>query len=94
MLSRLVEREGRVMVFVGTVTVFAYLLLGGPLPGPVGEQYGTYLGALFRTVPSATDLMALMFRSSLIFLLGFSGSWLVLELLRRRQPSSCTFSRD
>ena len=83
MLKKLLESKTPVMALAGTGAVFSYLLLGGPLPGPVGERYGNYLGALFGAVLSTADLRTLMLRSGLIFLLAFSGGWLVLTLLER-----------
>jgi hypothetical protein len=70
--------------FLATVAVFAYLLLGGPVPGPVGEQYHTYLGALFGCMPSKDVVLTLAYRASLIFLLVFSVSWLLLNTGQRR----------
>ena len=78
MASRLVEQRKSIRGFVATVAVFGYLLLAGPLPGPMGEQYGNYLGALFGGFPSVDHAVTLLVRSSLIFLLGFYGSWAVL----------------
>lgn len=78
MTARLIEQRKSIMGFMGTVAVFGYLLLAGPLPGPVGEQYGNYLGALFGGFPSVDHLITLLFRSSLVFLLAFYGSWAVL----------------
>ena len=94
MLKKLIERQVPVMVFAGTGAVVGYLLLGGPLPGPVGERYGNYLGALFGAVLSVGDVGTLMLRSGIIFLLAFSGSWLLLTLLQRRQRSTAIASSE
>lgn len=94
MTTRLLKNKIPMMVVAGTAAVFAYLLLGGPLPGPVGEQYGTYLGALFGAVPSAHDVRTLVFRSTLIFLAAFSLSWLALTWLEPRRQVASAGSGD
>ena len=97
MIARLMEKRITTAVFVSTVAVFAYLGLGGPLPGPVGERHGTYLEALFCAVLSPQDLAALVVRSSLIFMLAFGLSWVLLALMehpadRGRPPERHTAS--
>lgn len=71
-------------VLLGTIAMVIYLFLGGPLPGPVGERYGSYLGALFHLMLGVDEVATLVFRSSLIFLLVFSVSWLGLTLRARQ----------
>lgn len=94
MLRRLMEKRVPIARLAGTIAVFTYLLLGGPLPGPIGERHGSYLAALFGAVLSIDDIGTLAFRSSLVFLLACTGSWLLLVFLQRGQQTSSKAAGD
>ena len=84
MWRKLIRMRMQTAVLIGMLVVLGYLALGGPLPGPVGERYRSYLGALFHLVVSANIAATLMLRSALIFGAAFGVSWLLLALAGER----------
>jgi hypothetical protein len=73
-------RHTPIAFFIGTLLIFVYLLIAAPIGGPPDALGANMFSTLFRYGLNADTIATIALRSTLVFLLGFSITWLLLSL--------------